>query len=141
MARTGHTRARRPDQVDSRTHSLIVRGQEARSQMLSSTFVTLYEPTGEAFVPLRRVGRVSAAAGIVAVVVESVDGVEYVLVNMEPGSVQRVTSRRAVRLARWSSHAGAQREIVLAGAPSARMAPKQSCTRILLLRLKCPYTT
>ncbi|MBV8487752.1 MAG: hypothetical protein JO161_05690 [Planctomycetaceae bacterium] len=73
-----------------RRASLIVRRQVARSQMLSSTFVTLYEPIGGAFVPLRRVGRVSAPAGVVAVVVESIDGVEYVLVNLEPGTVRRV---------------------------------------------------
>ncbi|HKM56902.1 MAG TPA: hypothetical protein VJY33_26080, partial [Isosphaeraceae bacterium] len=102
--------------ADCRRASLIVRRQEARSHTLWSTFVTLYEPAGEAFAPLLRVGRVSAAAGIVAVVVESIDGVEYVLVNLEPGTVRRVQLPGG----QYVSFDGLamrvrQREIVLAG--------------------------
>ncbi len=102
--------------ADCRRASLIVRRQEARSQTLWSTFVTLYEPAGEAFAPLLRVGRVSAAAGIVAVVVESIDGVEYVLVNLEPGTVRRVQlpGGQYVSLDGLAMRVR-QREIVLAG--------------------------
>jgi hypothetical protein len=85
-----HTSSSIGSTEDSRRASLIVRRQAARGQSLSSAFVTLYEPTGAAFAPLGRVGRVSAAAGVVALVVESIDGVEYVLVNLEPGTVRRV---------------------------------------------------
>jgi hypothetical protein len=75
---------------DSRRAGLMVRRNEARDQTLASTFVTLYEPAGEAFAPLRRVGRVRSTDGVIAVVVDSIDGVEYVLVNLEPGTVRRV---------------------------------------------------
>jgi hypothetical protein len=101
---------------DSRRASLIVRRQAARSETLSSTFVTLYEPVSNALAPLRRVGRVSAADGVVAVVVESVDGVEYLLVNLEPGTVRRVQlpGEQYVSFDGLAMRVR-QREIVLAG--------------------------
>jgi len=69
--------------------SLILR-RTARGQPLNSRFVTLFEPVGKAFQPLRRVGRVSASPEVVVLRVETIDGLEYVLVNLRPGTIQRV---------------------------------------------------
>jgi len=69
--------------------SLILR-RTAQGQSLNSRFVTLFEPVGKAFQPLRRVGRVSASPEVVVLRVETIDGLEYVLVNLRPGATQRV---------------------------------------------------
>ena len=52
--------------------------------------MTVFEPVGKAFQPLRRVGRVSASPEVVVLRVETIDGLEYVLVNLRPGTTQRV---------------------------------------------------
>ena len=50
----------------------------------------MFEPVGKAFQPLRRVGRVAAAPEVVVLRIETIDGLEYVLVNSRPGTTQRV---------------------------------------------------
>jgi hypothetical protein len=70
--------------------SLILRRRTAQGQSLSSRFVTVFEPVGKAFQPLRRVGRVSASPEVVVLRVETIDGLEYVLVNLKPGTTRRV---------------------------------------------------
>jgi hypothetical protein len=68
---------------------LIVR-RSTQGEPLGSRFVTLFEPVGKGFPPLRRVGRVSASPEVVVLRVETIDGLEYVLVNLRPGTTQRV---------------------------------------------------
>ena len=70
--------------------SLILRRRSAQGNSLSSRFVTVFEPVGKAFQPLRRVGRVAAAPEVVVLRIETIDGLEYVLVNSRPGTTQRV---------------------------------------------------
>jgi hypothetical protein len=52
--------------------------------------VTVFEPVGRAFPPLRRVGRVSSSQDVIVVLVETVDGPEYLVVNLRPGTTKRV---------------------------------------------------
>jgi hypothetical protein len=75
---------------DGRRASLIVRRKSRQGENLSSVFVTLFEPAGGALVPLKRVGRVDSGPEVVVVLVESVDGPEFLLVNLDPGSSRRV---------------------------------------------------
>jgi hypothetical protein len=71
--------------------SLIVRRESAvAGQSLSSRFVTVFEPLGKGFSPLGRVSRVAAPADMVVLRIETIDGVEYLLVNLRPGTLQRV---------------------------------------------------
>jgi hypothetical protein len=70
--------------------SLVLRRRSGQGQTLNSTFVTLFEPVGKAFPPLGRVGRVSASPEVVVLLVETIDGLEYVLVNLRPGTTRRV---------------------------------------------------
>ncbi len=70
--------------------SLVVRRWAAQGQSLSSRFVTVFEPAGRPLQPLLRVGRVAASPDLVVVRVETADGLEYVLVNLRPGSLQQV---------------------------------------------------
>jgi hypothetical protein len=70
--------------------SLILRRRSEQGETLNSTFVTVFEPVGKAFAPLRRVGRVSSPPDVVVLLVETIDGPESVLVNLKPGTTQRV---------------------------------------------------
>ena len=105
--------------------SLIIRRRTVRGESLNSTFVTLFEPVGHAFPPLRRIGRVSSDANVVVVLVETVDGLEYVLVNLNPGSTRRV----ALPGGRYVSFDGLavrvrEQDLVLAGGTFAEGAGK-----------------
>jgi hypothetical protein len=73
-----------------RRASLILRRNSRQAENLSSVFVTLFEATGGAMAPLKRVGRVDSGPDVVVVFVETVDGPEYLLVNLDPGSNRRV---------------------------------------------------
>jgi hypothetical protein len=75
---------------DGRRASLILRRKSQQAENLNSVFVTLFEPSGGVLAPLRRVGRVDASPDVVIVLVESIDGPEYLLVNLDPGSNRRV---------------------------------------------------
>ena len=70
--------------------ALILRRRSAQGETLDSTFVTLFEPVGDGFSPLRRVGRVSSAREVVVILVETPDGPEYLLVNLTPGTSRSV---------------------------------------------------
>ncbi len=70
--------------------SLIVRRAGAQGASLKSCFVTLFEPAGAGIEPLRGVGRVSTPPDVVALRVETGDGLEYVMINLEPGTTRRV---------------------------------------------------
>jgi hypothetical protein len=75
---------------ESRRAGLILRRRSEQGETLNSTFVTVLEPLGKEFAPLRRVGRVSAERDLVALFVETIDGPEYVIINLNPGSIRRV---------------------------------------------------
>ncbi len=75
---------------EPRRASLILRRQSRQGEPLRTTYVSLLEPVGPLFPPLRRVGRVSSPQDVVVVFVETIDGPEYVLVNLEPGTTRRV---------------------------------------------------
>jgi hypothetical protein len=74
----------------TRRASLILRRQSQQGESLISRFVTLLEPTGPGFHRLRRVGRVSSSPETIVIQVESSDSLEYLLVNLKPGTTQRV---------------------------------------------------
>jgi hypothetical protein len=68
--------------------ALIVRRRSQDGATLKSTFVTVFEPTGAAAVPLTRVGRVAARDGVVVIYLETPEGAEHVVINLDPGNVQ-----------------------------------------------------
>ncbi len=70
--------------------SLVLRRQAAPGHPLSSRFVTVFEPVGKTFPALVRVGRVAAPRDVVVLRVETIDGLEYVLINLRAGQIQRV---------------------------------------------------
>jgi hypothetical protein len=70
--------------------SLILRRQATHGRVLNSRFVTVFEPVGKVFQPLRRVERVPAPPEVVVLLVESIDGLEYVVLNLSPGATQRI---------------------------------------------------
>lgn len=78
--------------------SLIVKRRSEDGAALSTTFVTIFEPLG-ASAPLRRVGRVAAGPGVVAIAIEAAEGVEYLVVNRDAGTTREVAlpDGRAVR--------------------------------------------
>ncbi len=70
--------------------SLILRRQAAQGHSLSSRFVTVFEPTGKGFQPLRRVDRLAATPELAVLRIDTIDGLEYILVNLRPGILQQV---------------------------------------------------
>ena len=75
--------------------SLVLRRQAAPGQSLDSRFVTVFEPVGKTFPALVRVGRVAAPRDVVVLRVETIDGPEYVLINLRAGQTQRRLSCQA----------------------------------------------
>lgn len=71
--------------------SLVLRRRSENGATLNSTFVTLFEPTGDAFPPLIRVGRVASDPDSILIYVESTDGPEQILVNLTPGTKRKLT--------------------------------------------------
>jgi len=69
--------------------SLILRRRSQRGETLRSSFVTVIEPSGPAFHPIRRVGRVESAGDVVVLMIETGIDTEYLLVNLEPGTTRR----------------------------------------------------
>ncbi len=69
--------------------SLILRRRSAEGATLSSTFVTVFEPTGTGQTALR-VGRVQSPPGTVVLLVQSAGGSEHLVVNLSPGTAQTV---------------------------------------------------
>jgi len=84
-----HTQAK-PRPGAQERGSLILRRRSIDGETLRSVFVTLFEPVGPGFPPLRRVGRVSASGDCVVLRIDTSEGTEFLLVNLEPGSIQTV---------------------------------------------------
>lgn len=104
---------------------LILRRRSLQGETLRSTFVTVFEPVGKGFRPLGRIGRVSSETNVVTVLVETESGIEYIVVNLNPGATQRV----ALPGGRYVSFDGVavrvrERELVLAGGTFAEGAGK-----------------
>jgi hypothetical protein len=118
--------------------SLILRREARQGETLTTVFVSLFEPVGAAFPPLRRVGRVSSAENVVVVLVETVGGPEYVMINLEPGTIRRVALPGG-RYVSFDGQAVRVREngLVLAGGTFAEGAGKLVAQPSLAGRLTC----
>jgi hypothetical protein len=68
---------------------LILRRRSVDGATLKSTFVTIFEPITTGVSPAR-FARMPAPPGMVAVSAETADGVEHLLVNLEPGTIQSI---------------------------------------------------
>lgn len=84
-------RAASPDTEGQKRGTLLLRREAPQGSRLATRFVTLFEPTGVGFVPLKRVGRIASADGTVVVVVETEEGVDHLIVNSNPGTAVTVT--------------------------------------------------
>ena len=71
--------------------ALLLRRRSAEGSELSTAFVTVFESTGAGTMPLRRVGRVASPAGTVVLALETADGPEHLVVNLNPGTRTSVT--------------------------------------------------
>ncbi|MEW4567560.1 hypothetical protein AB1L88_06795 [Tautonia sp. JC769] len=77
-----------PDRSEEDRGVLILRKASDDPEELESTFVTLYEPPERS--GIRRVGRVESPAGTVLLVLETVEGVEFLLFNTTPGTARSI---------------------------------------------------
>ena len=66
--------------------ALILHRRSADGATLSTRFVTVFEPMGAGAPPLERVGRVESPAGTVVLALETADGPEHFVVNLNPGT-------------------------------------------------------
>jgi hypothetical protein len=82
---------------DTGRAGLILRHRSRNGATLKSTFVTVFEPVGPSFKPLRA-GRVASGPETVVVHVETVEGPEDLVVNLAPGTRQTVTLSDGRRL-------------------------------------------
>jgi len=75
--------------------SLILRRQSPNGATLNTTFVTVFDPLG-AGPSLKRVGRVASTPDTVVLYVETLEGVEHLVINLRPGTLQtaRLTDGR-----------------------------------------------
>jgi hypothetical protein len=104
---------------------LMVRRRSEDGSTLESTFVTVFEPLGTP-APLVRVGRVSSPEGTVLVYLETEDGPEHVLINLEPGNTRAVSLARGQTLATDGLAVRvADDRLVLAGGTFAEAAPRR----------------
>jgi hypothetical protein len=69
--------------------SLILRHRSADGSTINSTFVTVFDPQG-AGTPLNRVGRLATTADAVVLYLDTADGVEFLVINLRPGTPQTV---------------------------------------------------
>jgi hypothetical protein len=84
------TEANRQESEDDWRAGLVLRRSSQQGGTLRSTFVTLFEPRGAGFSALRRVGKVASSDDVIVVYIETMEGPEYVIVNLKPGEAQRV---------------------------------------------------
>jgi hypothetical protein len=84
------TTALSPDPSGPGRATLVLRRRSETGSTLRSAFVTLFEPVAPGVAPLTRVGRVRGGDDVVAVAVETADGLEHVVVSRTPGSTIRV---------------------------------------------------
>jgi hypothetical protein len=84
--------------ADDGRAALVVRRRADDGSTLSSTFVTVFEPVGPSFPPLR-VGRVESPVGTLVLLIQSTTETEHLIVNLQPGSQPTVqlSDGRAVR--------------------------------------------
>lgn len=64
--------------------SLVLRRRSADGGTLNSSFVTLFEPVGDA-PTFAKVGRVASSPGTVVLLIETADGPEHLVLNQSPG--------------------------------------------------------
>jgi hypothetical protein len=76
--------------VESGRGGLLLRRRSSDGSTLKTTFVTLFEPVSSAIAPVARAGRVASPPGTVVVLVETSDGPEHLVVNLAPGTTQKV---------------------------------------------------
>jgi hypothetical protein len=69
--------------------SLILRRRSADGSTINSTFVTVFDPQG-ACPPLRRAGRLATTADAVVLHLDTADGVDFLVINLRPGTPQTV---------------------------------------------------
>jgi hypothetical protein len=77
-------------EFDNGRAGLILRRRSPDGGTLKSTFVTLFEPAGVPFKPLRA-SRVESGPETVVIHIETMDGPEELVVNLAPGTRQTVT--------------------------------------------------
>ena len=89
----------------ARPSTLIVRREAGGADPLASTFVTVFDPTldGSAAATFARSGRVAETPGFVVLFLETPDGPEHLVVNLQPGKERKVRSPTA---ANWPPTAG-----------------------------------
>ena len=71
--------------------SLVIRRRSTEGASMDSTFVTVFEPLNEAIPRLKRVGRVASSDSTVVIYLETADGPEELIVNLNPGKPCKVT--------------------------------------------------
>lgn len=69
---------------------LILRRRSEDGATLTTTFVNVFEPIATGAPPLLRVGRAHASPGTVIVYLETAQGSEHLVINLEPGTVREV---------------------------------------------------
>ena len=79
------------DDVPPGRGTLVLRRRSPDRWTLRSRFVTLIEPVSPAIPALLQVAHISAPENVIAVSVNTSDGGEYLVVNLEPGKTQSVT--------------------------------------------------
>jgi hypothetical protein len=70
--------------------ALVLRRRSSEGASLRTTFVTVFEPIGRGITPLKRVGRLVAAPETIVLMIETVDGLEQILINLTPGTARSV---------------------------------------------------
>jgi hypothetical protein len=71
--------------ADSTRPGLILRRRSPDGSSLRTIFTTLIEPKASGIEPLRRVGSVPSGPDVVVLWIDSIDGPEYLVVNLTPG--------------------------------------------------------
>ena len=81
---------RTPTDGEPTRSTLLIRRQAPEAETLESTFVTVIDPTlGDSRAGnLVRVGRMNATPGFVVLYLETADGPEHLVVNLQPGTVR-----------------------------------------------------
>ena len=89
-----HERGRRAGRA-----GLILRRRSETGATLKTTFVTVFEPLGTTAPPLARVGRVASPAETVVLYLETAEGTEHLVINLDaredPGGHARRRPRRS----------------------------------------------
>ena len=70
--------------------SLVIRKRSADGSNLDTTFVTVFEPLSGEIPRLKRVGRVASSESTVVIYLETADGPESIIVNLNPGKPCKV---------------------------------------------------